>query len=180
MHLSRAAKPDFFTNKSKMLCPLGSSFPMYLLTTDAKHFSRLASGLRGSACRAQRKTMRKKCLCFPAFDMAGKNTKPSTSVGRKSSAKGRGFLESPSETSAVARHSCSFFWQDWPVRPKPASAVRGFKPSVVYPHHTVTPPRGGANAAFDGMAQDVTRFKQFVGTDVGVAVRVRSWYADYQ
>ncbi|MBI2946288.1 MAG: MBL fold metallo-hydrolase, partial [Verrucomicrobia bacterium] len=61
-----------------------------------------------------------------------------------------------------------------------ASAVRAFKPRTVYPYHMVTPPRGGAGAAFDGMAQDITRFKQMVGADLNVEVRSRPWYADYQ
>jgi L-ascorbate metabolism protein UlaG (beta-lactamase superfamily) len=43
-----------------------------------------------------------------------------------------------------------------------ASAVRDFKPKVVYPYH-----HRGSN---------IQRFKEIVGKDVGVAVRIRDWY----
>ena len=43
-----------------------------------------------------------------------------------------------------------------------ASAVREFKPRYVYPYHS----RGS----------DVEKFSQLVGTDVGVEVRLRTWY----
>ncbi|HYG33163.1 MAG TPA: MBL fold metallo-hydrolase, partial [Clostridia bacterium] len=43
-----------------------------------------------------------------------------------------------------------------------ARAVRAFKPRVVYPYHY----RGS----------DLNTFKQLVGTDAGVEVRVRDWY----
>lgn len=43
-----------------------------------------------------------------------------------------------------------------------AHAVRAFKPKVVYPYHY----RGS----------DVARFKELVGTDAGVEVRLREWY----
>ena len=44
-----------------------------------------------------------------------------------------------------------------------ASAVREFHPKVVYPYHY----RGS----------DLEKFKTLVGTDVGVEVRIRDWYA---
>jgi L-ascorbate metabolism protein UlaG (beta-lactamase superfamily) len=43
-----------------------------------------------------------------------------------------------------------------------ASAVRAFKPAIVYPYHY----RGA----------DLERFKKLVGTDAGVEVRLRDWY----
>jgi L-ascorbate metabolism protein UlaG (beta-lactamase superfamily) len=43
-----------------------------------------------------------------------------------------------------------------------ASAVRAFKPKVVYPYHC----RGS----------DLEKFKQLVGADAGVEVRLRDWY----
>jgi L-ascorbate metabolism protein UlaG (beta-lactamase superfamily) len=43
-----------------------------------------------------------------------------------------------------------------------AGAVRQFQPRVVYPYH------------FSG--SDVNRFKQLVGTDLGIEVRLRKWY----
>lgn len=43
-----------------------------------------------------------------------------------------------------------------------ASAVREFKPKIVYPYHY----RGS----------DTEKFKQLVGDDVGVEVRLRNWY----
>ncbi len=43
-----------------------------------------------------------------------------------------------------------------------ASAVRTFRPRVVYPYHY--------------LGNDVTVFKQLVGTDLGIEVRLRSWY----
>ena len=44
-----------------------------------------------------------------------------------------------------------------------ASAVREFHPKMVYPYHY----RGS----------DLEKFKTLVGTDVGVEVRIRDWYA---
>jgi L-ascorbate metabolism protein UlaG (beta-lactamase superfamily) len=43
-----------------------------------------------------------------------------------------------------------------------ASAVRGFRPKIVYPYHY----RGS----------DLEKFKQLVGDDAGVEVRLRDWY----
>ena len=43
-----------------------------------------------------------------------------------------------------------------------ARAVREFKPKIVYPYHC----RGS----------DLEKFKQLVGTDLGIEVRVRDWY----
>jgi L-ascorbate metabolism protein UlaG (beta-lactamase superfamily) len=43
-----------------------------------------------------------------------------------------------------------------------ASAVREFQPAVVYPYHS-----SGSN---------LTKFKQLVGSDLGVDVRLRKWY----
>ncbi|MEW6160967.1 MAG: MBL fold metallo-hydrolase, partial [Verrucomicrobiota bacterium] len=45
---------------------------------------------------------------------------------------------------------------------KAASAVRQFRPKVVYPYH------------YSG--SDVNRFKRLVGTDLGIEVRLRKWY----
>jgi L-ascorbate metabolism protein UlaG (beta-lactamase superfamily) len=44
-----------------------------------------------------------------------------------------------------------------------AEAVRAFKPKVVYPYHC----RGS----------DLEKFKSLVGSDAGVEVRLRDWYA---
>jgi L-ascorbate metabolism protein UlaG (beta-lactamase superfamily) len=43
-----------------------------------------------------------------------------------------------------------------------ASAVRAFKPKIVYPYHS----RGS----------DLEKFKSLVGSDSGVEVRLRDWY----
>jgi L-ascorbate metabolism protein UlaG (beta-lactamase superfamily) len=43
-----------------------------------------------------------------------------------------------------------------------ASAVREFRPRVVFPYHF--------------SSSDVQRFKQLVGTDLGIEVRLRGWY----
>jgi L-ascorbate metabolism protein UlaG (beta-lactamase superfamily) len=43
-----------------------------------------------------------------------------------------------------------------------AAAVRAFKPRIVYPYHY----RGS----------DINKFKELVGTDAGVEVRLRDWY----
>ena len=43
-----------------------------------------------------------------------------------------------------------------------ASAVREFRPKIVYPYHY----RGS----------DLEKFKKLVGDDVGVEVRLRDWY----
>jgi len=48
------------------------------------------------------------------------------------------------------------------------SAVRQFRPRVVYPYHF----RNGDNITF----ADLNAFKQQVGSDVGVEVRIRKWY----
>jgi L-ascorbate metabolism protein UlaG (beta-lactamase superfamily) len=48
------------------------------------------------------------------------------------------------------------------------SAVRQFRPRVVYPYHF----RNGDNVTF----ADLNSFKQQVGSDVGVEVRIRKWY----
>ena len=48
---------------------------------------------------------------------------------------------------------------------KAVSAVREFQPKTVYVYHY----QGYSNA-------DVTRFKQSVGTDRGIEVRLRKWY----
>jgi len=45
-----------------------------------------------------------------------------------------------------------------------ASAVREFRPKIVYPYHY----RGS----------DLEKFKQLVGTDAGVDVRIRDWYKE--
>jgi len=47
-----------------------------------------------------------------------------------------------------------------------ASMVRQFRPKVVYPYHYIpsTP------------TTDLNRFKQLVGTDLGIEVRLRNWY----
>jgi L-ascorbate metabolism protein UlaG (beta-lactamase superfamily) len=47
-----------------------------------------------------------------------------------------------------------------------AQAVRAFKPRIVYPYHY----RGS----------DINKFKELVGTDVGVEVRLREWYPKAQ
>jgi L-ascorbate metabolism protein UlaG (beta-lactamase superfamily) len=43
-----------------------------------------------------------------------------------------------------------------------ANAVREFQPRIVYPYHF--------------SSSDVNRFKQLVGTDLGIEVRLRKWY----
>jgi L-ascorbate metabolism protein UlaG (beta-lactamase superfamily) len=43
-----------------------------------------------------------------------------------------------------------------------ADAVKAFKPKIVYPYHS----RGS----------DLNKFKQLVGADAGVEVRLRDWY----
>ena len=43
-----------------------------------------------------------------------------------------------------------------------ASAVRAFRPAVVYPYHH--------------QGSDVARFKELVGADLGIEVRLRAWY----
>jgi L-ascorbate metabolism protein UlaG (beta-lactamase superfamily) len=43
-----------------------------------------------------------------------------------------------------------------------ASAVRQFRPKVVYPYHY----RGS----------DLNKFKELVGSDAGIEVRLRDWY----
>lgn len=48
-----------------------------------------------------------------------------------------------------------------------ASATREFKPKVIYPYHYRNQ---------DGSLADLDRFRELVGDDVGVEVRVRDWY----
>ncbi len=62
-----------------------------------------------------------------------------------------------------------------------ASAAREFKPKVVYPfhYHGRKPTAAGFDlAAF--LTSDVARFKELVGTDAGVEVRLRPWYEPLQ
>jgi L-ascorbate metabolism protein UlaG (beta-lactamase superfamily) len=48
-----------------------------------------------------------------------------------------------------------------------ASAIRTFRPRVVFPYHYRNQ---------DGTYADLTSLKQMVGTDLGVEVRLRAWY----
>jgi L-ascorbate metabolism protein UlaG (beta-lactamase superfamily) len=48
-----------------------------------------------------------------------------------------------------------------------ASAARAFRPRVVYPYHF---------RHLDGTFSDVNSFKQQVSTDLGIEVRMRTWY----
>jgi L-ascorbate metabolism protein UlaG (beta-lactamase superfamily) len=50
---------------------------------------------------------------------------------------------------------------------KASSAVRAFRPRVVYPYHY-------RNS--DGTFADLNAFRRQVGTDLGVEVRLRKWY----
>jgi len=50
---------------------------------------------------------------------------------------------------------------------KAASAVRDFRPRVVYPYHYRNQ---------NGSLADLTAFKQQVGLDLGSEVRLRNWY----
>jgi L-ascorbate metabolism protein UlaG (beta-lactamase superfamily) len=48
-----------------------------------------------------------------------------------------------------------------------ATAVRAFRPKVVYPYHFRNQ---------DGSQSSLTTFKRLVGADLGIEVRVRKWY----
>jgi L-ascorbate metabolism protein UlaG (beta-lactamase superfamily) len=48
-----------------------------------------------------------------------------------------------------------------------ADAVREFRPRVVYPYHFRNQ---------DGSFSDLERFKELVGREGGVEVRIRDWY----
>ncbi|MBI4658389.1 MAG: MBL fold metallo-hydrolase [Verrucomicrobia bacterium] len=50
---------------------------------------------------------------------------------------------------------------------KASSAVRDFRPKVIYPYHFRNQ---------DSSMADLSRFKQRVGTDLDIEVRVRTWY----
>lgn len=47
------------------------------------------------------------------------------------------------------------------------NAVRAFRPKVVYPYHYRETGGAMTNAAL---------FKQWLGTDLGIEVRLRQWY----
>ena len=51
--------------------------------------------------------------------------------------------------------------------PEAAAVTRAFRPRVVYPYHY----RNG-----DGSLSDLGAFRQQVGTDLGIEVRLRAWY----
>lgn len=63
-----------------------------------------------------------------------------------------------------------------------ASAVREFKPRVVYPFHflgaKVLPT--GAPDFTQRVAFDIYKFRDLVGTDLGIEVRIRQWYSNVQ
>ena len=48
-----------------------------------------------------------------------------------------------------------------------ANVVRAFKPKIVFPYHFRNQ---------DSSYADLNSFKQQVGTDIGIEVRVRTWY----
>ena len=50
---------------------------------------------------------------------------------------------------------------------KAVSAVRQFRPRVIYPYHYRNQ---------DNSFADLNAFKQQVGADLGVEVRLRKWY----
>jgi L-ascorbate metabolism protein UlaG (beta-lactamase superfamily) len=77
-----------------------------------------------------------------------------------------GDTEDTPELKALKNIDVAFLSMNLPYTMDPdhaAEAVRAFRPKVVYPYHS----RGS----------DVQKFKDKVGTDVGVEVRIRDWYA---
>jgi L-ascorbate metabolism protein UlaG (beta-lactamase superfamily) len=76
-----------------------------------------------------------------------------------------GDTEDIPELRALMRIDVAFLCMNLPYTMTPeqaASAVREFRPKVVYPYHS----RGS----------DLEKFKKLVGDDVGVEVRLRDWY----
>jgi L-ascorbate metabolism protein UlaG (beta-lactamase superfamily) len=76
-----------------------------------------------------------------------------------------GDTEDIPEMRALKNIDVAFLCMNLPYTMTPeqaASAVREFRPKVVYPYHC----RGS----------DLEKFKQLVGDDVGVEVRLRDWY----
>lgn len=58
-----------------------------------------------------------------------------------------------------------------------ASAVREFKPKVVYPFHYTGVVVTDTGLDFTKLTTyDVAQFKEWVGTDLGIEVRIRDWY----
>jgi len=76
-----------------------------------------------------------------------------------------GDSEDTVEMRALTNIDMAFLCMNLPFTMTPdqaADAARVFRPRVVYPYHY--------------QSSDVNRFKVLVGTDVGVEVRLRSWY----
>ena len=76
-----------------------------------------------------------------------------------------GDTEDTPEMRALKNIDVAFLCMNLPYTMTPeqaASAVREFRPKIVYPYHS----RGS----------DLEKFKKLVGDDVGVEVRLRDWY----
>lgn len=74
------------------------------------------------------------------------------------------------EMRAFANIDVAFLCMNLPYTMTPQDAntqVRAFRPKVVYPYHYRDSNNAATNAAF---------FKQLVGTDAGIEVRLRPWY----
>lgn len=111
----------------------------------------------------------------PAYNLTNSNHPPGTGNGYVLTIGGRrifvsGDTEDVPEIRALPNIDVAFLSMNVPFTmdvTKAASTIRQMKPKVVYPYHF-------RNS--DGSFANLSNFRQQVGTDFGIEVRVRTWY----
>jgi L-ascorbate metabolism protein UlaG (beta-lactamase superfamily) len=111
----------------------------------------------------------------PAYNLTNANHPQGIGNGYVLSIAGRrifisGDTEDVPEIRALPNIDVAFFCMNVPFTmdiTKAASTVRQMKPKVVFPYHYRNQ---------DGSFADLNAFRQQVGTDFGIEVRVRTWY----
>lgn len=111
----------------------------------------------------------------PAYNLTNSNHPQGTGNGYVLTIGGRrifisGDTEDVPEIRTLPNIDVAFLCMNIPFTmdvTKAASTVRQMKPKVVYPYHFRNSDNSFAN---------LTNFRQLVGTDLGIEVRVRTWY----
>jgi L-ascorbate metabolism protein UlaG (beta-lactamase superfamily) len=111
----------------------------------------------------------------PAYNLTNSNHPQGVGNGYVLTMGGRrifisGDTEDVPEIRSLAKIDVAFLCMNIPFTmniTKAASTVRQMKPKVIYPYHFRNQ---------DGTYADLTSFRQQVGTDLGIEVRVRTWY----
>ena len=112
---------------------------------------------------------------IPAYNLTTSNHPKGVGNGYVLSAGGRriyftGDSEDIPEMRALQNIDVAFVCMNLPftmTAAKAASTVRDFRPKVVYPYHY---------RDSSGATTNATYFKQLLGTDLGIEVRLRPWY----